>query len=191
MVFTKTQNYSLSKLLWFFVGVFALSLLAFGGTVSAEHCRDRYSDPSVIQACQDAEADGETFESGSATVTNANDCEIHRNGEVIDGFVTSTEFDGAEDLGDGRYCVPNQQGDDLSSNPIFGLLRTIIQFMSALVGILSVIFILMAGFRYMTAGGNPEATKKARDMIRNVVVGLILYSLMTLIINFLIPGGLL
>ena len=46
-----------------------------------------------------------------------------------------------------------------------------------LLGFLGVIFIgllVFSGFKYMTAGGNEEDTKKATAMIKNSVIGLII-----------------
>jgi len=39
-------------------------------------------------------------------------------------------------------------------------------------GIIAVVIILYAGFKWMTAGGNTEETEKARKIIMNAVIGL-------------------
>jgi hypothetical protein len=42
---------------------------------------------------------------------------------------------------------------------------------------------------YSSAGDKADQTKKAIEVIKNVVIGVIAYAFMYLILNFLIPGG--
>lgn len=55
-----------------------------------------------------------------------------------------------------------------------GIIATVIK---AFIGILAIVFIIiliMAGWKYMTAGGNEEKTKEALDSIRRAIIGLII-----------------
>ncbi|MFA5024605.1 MAG: pilin [Patescibacteria group bacterium] len=48
---------------------------------------------------------------------------------------------------------------------------------NVVLGLLAVIFlalIIFAGFRYMTAGGNEEQTKKAVSLLKNAIIGLLI-----------------
>lgn len=76
--------------------------------------------------------------------------------------------------------------DDLD---VMGLLIMTVWIMTAGVGVLAVGGIVWGAILYTTAGGNQEKTKKAIEIIRNVVIGLLLYVFMFAIVNFLIPGG--
>jgi len=80
--------------------------------------------------------------------------------------------------------------DKSQKNPIFAYAVGIINFVSILVIILVIGAIIFAGIMYMTANGDSSQTQKAVEMIRNSVIGLILYLLFGAILNFLIPGGL-
>jgi len=42
---------------------------------------------------------------------------------------------------------------------------------------------------YASAEENASQVQKAKDLIRNVVIGLLAYGAMYLFLNFLIPGG--
>lgn len=72
---------------------------------------------------------------------------------------------------------------------IWQLLLIVINIMTAGVGILAVGGLVYAAILYTSAHGSADQVKKARTMITNVVVGLILYAAMYSLLNFLVPGG--
>ena len=80
--------------------------------------------------------------------------------------------------------------DDSGQGGIFDLLFWAINILTAGVGVLAVGGIVYASVKYASSGGDTEKTKKAKAMIRDIVMGLIAYALMYTFINFLIPGGL-
>jgi hypothetical protein len=72
---------------------------------------------------------------------------------------------------------------------IWGLLLLILNIMTAGVGILAVGGIVYGAILYTTSSQNADQTKQAKDIIRNVVIGIVTYAGMYLLLNFLIPGG--
>ena len=54
---------------------------------------------------------------------------------------------------------------------------------------MAVAILAYASFIYAAAQSDENEVKKAKDMIRNVVIGLILYALMWSFAQWLIPGG--
>lgn len=72
---------------------------------------------------------------------------------------------------------------------IFGLLKTVLKILTACIGIAAVGGIGYGALLYTTAENKPEQTKRAIEIIRNVVIGIIAYALMYVLLNFLIPGG--
>ncbi len=74
-------------------------------------------------------------------------------------------------------------------NPIYAYLRSIIRFVSGLFGIIAVLMVILSGFQYMTSAGSPEAVKKAKSRLANVVLSIIVFAMMFGILNYLIPGG--
>lgn len=92
----------------------------------------------------------------------------------------------------GSYCVPiNKGSNQLSDSPIWVLLRGIVQFLVAGVGLAVIGGVLYGGFMYMTARGNSSQTQKAIEIIIHAAIGLLLYIFMFAALNFLIPGGIL
>ncbi len=52
------------------------------------------------------------------------------------------------------------------------------------VGVVAVVFIIYAGFKWITASGNEEQVTEARGNIRNAVIGLVIIFLAFVITNF-------
>lgn len=88
---------------------------------------------------------------------------------------------GLNSIGETAY---NQTGEP---RPLVLVIGNIVRVFLGILGILFVILIIVAGFRWMTAGGNEENVKKASAQIRNAVIGLIIilaaWSLTTFIVN--------
>jgi hypothetical protein len=66
---------------------------------------------------------------------------------------------------------------------------TIAKVINIILGFLGIIFVVLtivAGFQYMTAGGNEEKTKKALGLIKNAVVGLVIILMSWMITRFIV-----
>lgn len=74
-------------------------------------------------------------------------------------------------------------------NPIYDVAFAIIRFLSIGVGIVVVIAIVLAGIKYTTSEGNPEATRQAKQNIQNAILALFIYIFAFALINYLVPGG--
>lgn len=72
---------------------------------------------------------------------------------------------------------------------ILGIIKMVIQIMTAGIGILAVGTVIYGGILYSAAGGSPDNIKKAKELWVNTTVGLIIFAFFVAITNFLIPGG--
>lgn len=63
------------------------------------------------------------------------------------------------------------------------LLVGIINILLALVGILAVLFLIIGGFRYVTAAGNEEQAEAAKKTITNAILGLVIVILSFVVIR--------
>lgn len=61
--------------------------------------------------------------------------------------------------------------------------------LTMIVGIAAVGGLAWAALMYARAGDNEGTTKEAKDLIRNVVIGIVLYGFMIAIIDWLVPGA--
>lgn len=65
------------------------------------------------------------------------------------------------------------QRSTLGNMPLGTVIAFVIQGALALLSIVFIILMIIAGFRWMTAGGNEEDIKKASGTIRHALIGLI------------------
>ena len=81
----------------------------------------------------------------------------------------------------------NKAGNAGASTPLPTLIGGLISVLLGSLGIVFVIFIVQAGIMYMTAAGDPAKVDKAKKMITQAVVGLIIivaaYSISSFVIN--------
>ena len=69
------------------------------------------------------------------------------------------------------------------------VLDKVVDMIFVVAGILAFIYLVYSGFMYLTAGGNPDATKKGQQGILNGIIGLIIvfasYGIVFAVVNFL------
>lgn len=78
--------------------------------------------------------------------------------------------------------------NDQGSNSVSGKIKTILNIFSALVGIVAVIMIIYAGFRYVTSAGSEGGVKAAKNAIVYAVIGLVVVALAQIIVHFVISN---
>jgi uncharacterized membrane protein len=89
------------------------------------------------------------------------------------GLITANPGNGAcEKINDDATGTANKIASD------------IVNLLSAIVGVLAVIMIIYAGFRYVTSGGSDEAVKGAKNTIIYAIVGLVVVALSQVIVHF-------
>ncbi len=80
------------------------------------------------------------------------------------GSVVNEEF---------NYVQEGVTGSSMGTDPT-NIVIDIIQTVLGFLGLLFVVLIIIAGFQWMTAGGNADTTTKARQRITNAVIGLVI-----------------
>jgi uncharacterized membrane protein len=66
------------------------------------------------------------------------------------------------------------------------LIRTVLIFLSAIVGAVAVIMLIVGGFRYITSGGNSENVTKAKNTIIYALIGLVIVALAQIVVQFVL-----
>ncbi len=80
--------------------------------------------------------------------------------------------------------------DDGNGSAMRAIINLVLQVLTYGVGIGGVVGITIAGIQYLTARDNEAQAAKARRRILEVVIGLIVYAVMYVVLNFLlIPSG--
>lgn len=75
-------------------------------------------------------------------------------------------------------------GLSTGSNDLVQIIGAVIGTVLVLLGVLLVVLILYAGFIWMTSQGDPGKTKKAKDMIYQAIIGLLIIFAAYAITNF-------
>lgn len=86
-------------------------------------------------------------------------------------------------IGDG--CVE----DNGNGSGVQHILNLVVEIMTMGVGILGTLGIVVVGVQYLTAGGDEAKTRKAKQRILEIVVGMALFVALSAIISFLLNPG--
>lgn len=74
-----------------------------------------------------------------------------------------------------------------STNPdLYSTLRLVINTLSALIGVVAVMVIIISGFTFATSGGDAKAIETAKSRIIFAVIGIIVVLLAVSIVNFVL-----
>lgn len=88
-------------------------------------------------------------------------------------------------------CKQTGEGSEIENSGVWGILSITVNILAAGVGIAAIGGFVFAGVLYASASDSQEQVKKAKDTLRNVVIGLVLFAGMYMLINALVPGGIL
>lgn len=89
------------------------------------------------------------------------------------------------DLG-GTPSVSSCSNGPNGADKVNRLLRKFINLLSALVGVVAVIMIIIGGFRYVTSGGNDTGVTGAKNTILYAIIGLVVVALAQIIVYFVL-----
>lgn len=83
---------------------------------------------------------------------------------------------------DSQVCAERKA----NNNTLPTLLKNVINLLLIVIGIISVIMIVIGGFRYTTSAGDAGQTKSARDTIIYAIVGLVIAIMSFALVNFVL-----
>jgi len=83
----------------------------------------------------------------------------------------------------------NPDSGKVEESGLWGILLVAIGILTAGVGVAALAGIVYGIILYTTSSGDPGGVKKALEIIRNVVIGVVAYALMWSLLNWLVPGG--
>ena len=75
----------------------------------------------------------------------------------------------------------------LPTTPASGsTVNTIFDIVFVILGSLAILFVVLAGTRYVLSGGDAEKTQTAKNELKNALIGLLIVSLAAVIVKFVI-----
>jgi hypothetical protein len=103
-------------------------------------------------------------------------------------FTASATADGDKSYGLSGFNVDigkTEPGEDAAEN-IKSSISQVINIVLGFLGVIAVVIIIYAGFKWMTAGGNEDAVGESKKMIIQAIIGLVIIFLAWVIANFVI-----
>lgn len=87
-----------------------------------------------------------------------------------------------------QFQPPNSGGTGLPGNTTqdstaSGFILKIINIALAIAGLIAVLFLIIGGFRYITSAGNEETAEKAKKIILNSIIGIVVIILSFVIVR--------
>jgi len=98
--------------------------------------------------------------------------------QINNGLCAGSNLQFTEDPG---QC--NVAATDATSK-INNIIHTIVNLLSAIVGVVAVIMIIVGGFRYITSGGNDTSVTSAKNTILYAIIGLVVVALAQISVRF-------
>lgn len=179
------------------IAVSFVAATLFGGMLStavyadmSEAC-DRYTDSRAKTACEQGYNGSQCNTFGS----NIAACEAGKAQATTDGVQsgnnsgTNNGSTGGNDKCGGAKTEIVSCDEDAGLGAIASLIKTVIMIVTILIGIVATGGITYAAILYASARDNKGQVEQAMTIIRNVVIGLILYGFSIALINWLVPGG--
>jgi Type IV secretion system pilin len=74
----------------------------------------------------------------------------------------------------GLSQLDSSQNCTTQGSSVENLVREVVELIAIIIGVVSVIVIMFSGFRYITSGGDTNATNSARNMLIYAIVGLLI-----------------
>ena len=161
----------------------ALSRSQQQSVVETDHCEELYADMgnTIVENCR------ELVDPHTGIVKDPVD-----NGPPDAPRATpSTNPGDQEDIfGVSRDDLRDCTGPDcLDINPVTKMVIRLINILSATIGILVTVMIIIGGIEYSSAGGDPQKVAMAKKRITNALIALVSLFFLFVVINYLVPGG--
>lgn len=80
-------------------------------------------------------------------------------------------------------CLPERPPGAINIETLSDLIIRILNIALTVVGLVSVLFVVFGGFKYVTSGGDPEQIESAKGMIMNALIGLVIVLLALVIVR--------
>jgi len=141
-----------------FSSVFVLGLVAVPATAAAASCTDNGANNNQQQCLNGNLCAGSNFDLSGGSTGQSTDKSSSSN------------------------C--NDQGN----NSLSGKIKKFLNILSALIGVVAVIMIIYAGFRYVTSAGSEGGVKAAKNAIIYAIIGLVVVALAQVIVHFVISN---
>ena len=106
-------------------------------------------------------------------------CGNNQANQILDGAGTASGNDGLS-------C---DNGGNIATTGVGTLAKKVVDWLSWAIGIISIIMIIFAGFKYITSGGESSNVSGAKNTLIYAIVGLVLVVLAQVIVKVVLSGA--
>ncbi len=177
------------------VAVAFISALGLAGKTVAVTCSD-ITDPAARRACQqDQNLSGPQDPCAGLSDASLRACRQDQN--LQGGTGSSSTETNTQNLSQPTFVKNdcNPQGADATiTEENCGIIRYLVIFinvLSAIVGVVIVMMIIIGGIQYASSGDDPQAISGAKRKIFNAVLALVIYIFSYAFLQWIVPGGVL
>lgn len=103
---------------------------------------------------------------------------------VVANDFQSDACDGLKQVSGGNPC--DASGSSSASNSLTKVIKGIVNLLSVVVGIVAIVMIIIAGFKYVTSGGDSNNVTSAKRTLIYAIVGLVVVVLSQFIVHFVL-----
>lgn len=97
-------------------------------------------------------------------------------------YAANPKADVCNAIGGGNDCS-KQPANGVSINSV---ITVVLNLLSAIIGVVAVIMIMLSGFKYVTSGGDASKTANAKNTLMYAIVGLVVVALSQAIVKFVL-----
>jgi hypothetical protein len=80
----------------------------------------------------------------------------------------------------------NKVNEDAAQKQVNDLIRTVINLLSSVVGIIAVIMVMVGGFKYITSGGNDSNVSGAKNTILYAIIGIVVVAFAQYLVKYVL-----
>lgn len=84
---------------------------------------------------------------------------------------------------------PGVSGGGIDGSPVWGLVTVLLNIAVALVGLIAVGAVVYTGVIYSSAAGDEAKVRMALTMLKNIMIGTVVFASMYVLLQFIVPGG--
>lgn len=70
-----------------------------------------------------------------------------------------------------------------------GVITAVLNILSTVIGVAAVVMIILAGFKYITSGGDASGVKSAKDSLLYAIIGLVVVAMAQTIVRFVLHAA--
>lgn len=156
-----------------------------------DKCNNTYKSAAARAAQRNSGGSNNTGGSGSNTQANPKDCSNLSGVAQRDCLANNAAGGQQAQAGLGGGNAAQSAGSTLEGDPkntsIVQWVNAAYTYLAVIGGLLAVLMLIYAGYRYMTSYGDPEKISDAKDIVEKTLLGLSLLILAALILNAINP----